>query len=326
MLNIDRPSNWNFSERLEPYKNSYYYHSATFVGRKIEEFNPKIGMSDPIGKAFTFRYSWDNEEDIEPVLEQFLQDSKISQVEALTFGMISDVFETTHSQYLVNYLINARDKLTNLKAIFIGDIIQEESEVSWISHDNISPVLDAYPNLEVLQIRGGEGLTFSPIRHNNLQALIIETGGLSPDTIENINKLELPNLQHLELWLGSSYYGGTSTVEDLKWILSGNVSEKLIYLGLRNSEYSDAIATALIDAPIVERIKVLDLSMGILTDRGLEELLKCDAIEGLDILNLANNYLSEGAIEKLQKLNVRVISDEQETEEDEDERYCSVSE
>lgn len=126
--------------------------------------------------------------------------------------------------------------------------------------------------------------------------------------------------------MGSSYYGGTSTVEDLKWILSGNVSDKLIYLGLRNNEYSDAIANALIDAPIVERIKILDLSMGILTDRGLEDLLKCPAIERLEILNLTDNYLSENAIAKLQKLNVRVISDEQKTEDDEDERYCSVSE
>jgi hypothetical protein len=326
MVSIDRPNNWNFSERLEPYENSYYNHAPIFAGRKVEEYNPETGIGDPVNKAFTFRYSWDTEENIEPLLEKFLQDSQINRVEALTIGMVSEVFETEHSQYIVDYLVNAKNKLTNLKAIFIGDITQDESEISWISHDNISPVLTAYPNLEVLQIRGGEGLGFSPIQHSNLQALIVETGGLSRSTIDNLSKLELPNLQHLELWLGSEYYGGTSTVEDLNWILSGKVSEKLIYLGLKNSQYSDAIATASIDAPIMEQIKVLDLSMGTLSDRGLEELLKCRALAQLDILNVANNYLSQNAIAKLQQLNVRVISDEQKTEDDEDERYCSVSE
>jgi hypothetical protein len=76
----------------------------------------------------------------------------------------------------------------------------------------------------------------------------------------------------------------------------------------------------------MEQIKVLDLSMGTLSDRGVDELLKCRAIARLDILNVANNYLSQNAIAKLQQLDVRVISDEQKTEDDEDERYCSVSE
>ncbi|VEP17950.1 conserved hypothetical protein [Hyella patelloides LEGE 07179] len=279
-----------------------------------------------MGKAYAFRYSWQKEEAIEPLLEQLLKDSQISQVEALTFGMLQeDVFETSQSQYIVDYLVNAKDKLTNLKAIFIGDITQDESEISWITHTNISPVLSAYPNLELLQIRGGEGLGFSPIQHDKLQALIIETGGLSKDTIADISKLQLPNLQHLELWLGSEYYGGNSTVEDLNWIMSGNVSENLIYLGLRNSEYSDEIVAAIAKFPILERIRILDISMGTLTDEGANTLLKCSAIDNLDILNISENYLSQKIVESLQKLNIRVITDKQK-DEDEDERYCSVSE
>lgn len=327
MVNLNLPDNWKFAERLEPSANNNYYHQVTFAGRQLIEFNPATGIENPIGKAFAFRYHWETEKDLEPQLEQLLEDNNVGKIEALTFGMLQDdVFESPQSQYIVNYLVNAKDKFTNLKAIFIGDITQEESEISWIMQSDISPVLTAYPNLEVLQIRGGYCLKFSPVNHHNLQALIIETGGLPKDAIADISKLQLPNLQHLELWLGSNYYGGDSTVEDLNWIMSGNVSEKLIYLGLRNSEYSDAISTALIDAPIVEQVKVLDLSMGTLTDRGLDELLKCSAIDRLNILSLADNYLSKCAIAKLQQLNIQVISDNQKTEDYEDERYCSVSE
>ena len=245
MVELNIPHNWNFVERFDTAAYSNYDRPATFAGRKLVEFDPATGIVDPVGKAFAFRYSWETEEAIEPLLEQLLEDDNVSKVEALTFGMLTDMFESPQSEYIVNYLVNAKNKLTNLKAIFIGDITQEESEISWIRQSDISPVLTAYPNLEILQVRGGYGLKFSPVERHNLQALIIETGGLPKDAIADISKLQLPNLQHLELWLGSDYYGGDSKVRDLDWIMSGDVSEKLIYLGLRNSEYADAIAMIL---------------------------------------------------------------------------------
>ena len=109
---------------------------------------------------------------------------------------------------IIDGLVNAKNKLTNLKAIFIGDIHYEESEISWIRQGDISPVLRAYPQLEVLQIRGGDGLQFNaPIRHDNLQTLIIETGGLSSETVTQICNMNLPELEHLELWFGADEYG-----------------------------------------------------------------------------------------------------------------------
>ncbi len=54
----------------------------------------------------------------------------------------------------------------------------QESEISWIGQGDISPILRAYSQLEILQIRGGDRLQFNaPVRHDNLQALIVETGG-----------------------------------------------------------------------------------------------------------------------------------------------------
>lgn len=64
MVNIDYPENWQFPERLEHFRNSYYSHAPIFAGRKVEEFNPEIKIKDSVGKAFTFRYSWDKEKAI----------------------------------------------------------------------------------------------------------------------------------------------------------------------------------------------------------------------------------------------------------------------
>ena len=328
MVKLDLPENWNFIERFDTAAYSNYDRPSTFAGRKLVEFNPETGVIDPVGKAFAFRYSWETEEEIEPLLEQLLTDNNVGKVEALTFGMLTDMFESPQSEYIVNYLVNAKDKLTNLKAIFIGDITQEESEISWIMQSDISPVLTAYPNLEFLQVRGGYCLKFSPVEHHNLQALIIETGGLPKNAIADISRLKLPNLKHLELWLGSDYYGGDSKVNDLEWIMSGKVSEKLIYLGLRNSEYADAIATAIVNSSILNQIKILDLSMGTLSDEGATVLLKSSAINNLNILNVSKNYLSSNAVESLSMLDLQLISTKQKEDEyeEEEERYCSVSE
>lgn len=231
------------------------------------------------------------------------------------------------SSIVVNSLVAARKQLTSLKAIFIGDIKYDEWMISSIEQSDISPVLEAYPNLKVLQIRGGTGLVFSPFQHDNLKALVIETGGLSRETIVQICDLDLPALEHLELWLGSYRYEGDSSVEDLMPILSGELFPMLSYLGLRNSEYADDIAQAVVNAPALKFLNVLDLSMGTLGDKGAEALLNCPAVNRLDILNVSENFISDNIIERLQQLDVQVISnDQKDSEEDYRYRYCSVDE
>ena len=270
-------------------------------------------------------------------------------MEALVFGMWSDAYENSSSG-LVSALVNAKDKLTNLKAVFIGDIPYDECEISWIVQSDISPILQAYPRLEVLQVRGGEGLTFSPpVRHDQLQALIIETGGLSRTTVAQICNLNLPALEHLELWFGSEDYGGDCWVENLSPILFEQRFPNLTYLGLRNSQFTDEIADAVVRSPLIQSISVLDLSMGTLSDEGAEMLIKCAAVPQLDILNVSENFLSYRTIQRLYQLEdtirqlylpsllkhlvpevtVQVLADRQK-DEDKDSyihsRYCSVAE
>lgn len=327
---------WNHFERLYGLPNS---HATTFANRKVENFDPQIGITDPVGTAYALRVKkWSTDENIKDKLEILLQDPEASLLEALVFGWWD------YSYNVVDALVAAHEQLTNLKAVFIGDIEDREDMISSIQQSDISPVLAVYPNLEVLKVRSGRcnpkleellqigcgiGLAFSPWWHDKLKALIVETGGLSRQTIAQICTLELPALEYLELWLGRDEYGGDSTIDDVMPILSGELFPKLKYLGLRNSEYSDDIAYAVVQSPVLDHLIELDLSMGTLGDEGAEALLNCPAINRLDTLNVAHNYL-RGIIPRLSQLNCQVIADNQKGgyryENNLQYRYCSVAE
>jgi len=320
---------WNLVERLRIYE--YPEHITRFANRNVEEFDPQTSILDPVGTAYAMRVEWDEYDvDITDKLQPLLQDPQVNQLEALVIGAWNQEMYQCSSDIVVNALVAAKEQLANLKALFLGDIIYTESEISWIGQSDISPVLEAYPNLEVLQVRGGKGLAFSPLRHENLEALIVETGGLSRETIAQICALELPALEHLELWLGSDYYGGNSAIADLKPIFNDLVFPDLSYLGLRNSEYSDEIADAVVYSLLIDHLKVLDLSMGNLSNYGALTLLNyCPPVNQLDILNVSANYLSHKTIARLSELDVQLIATHQKSEDNYSatgDRYCSVSE
>ena len=66
------------------------------------------------------------------------------------------------------------------------------------------------------------------------------------------------------------------------------------------------------DSPIIDNLVVLDLSMGNLTDDGLEALLECAEINNLHTLNISNNCISEDFLEQIEQfspLNCSLIAD-----------------
>jgi len=320
---------WYIFERSQEYAGYNGLHLEKFANRLIVEFDSEVGITDPENIAYKLLSNYDSTASITEKLTNFLQDSKASKLEALVIGEWEETCENDSSE-IVNALVNAKDKLTNLKAIFIGDIESTECEISWIRQSDISPILRAYPQLEILQVRGGEGLQFNaPVRHNKLQALVIESGALGANTVAQICNMNLPGLKHLELWFGSDSYGGDCAVENVKPIVNDLIFPNLNYLGLCNSEFSDYIAEAVVKSPLLETISVLDLSLGTLSDKGGEFLLHCAAVNELDIVNLSENYLSEEMVGKLSALDCQVFTNDQEKPEyydDEEYRYCSVSE
>ncbi|MBW4694065.1 MAG: STM4015 family protein [Lyngbya sp. HA4199-MV5] len=327
---------WNLTERLVGYPGYSGNHATRFADRDVQEFQPEQSLANPQQVAYAFRCDYDDDAEVLfNRLNALLATPEAEQIEALVFGTWDDgegvCTGDTSSQAFVARLVSFRDRLPNLKALFIGDITSEECEISWLAQSDMSPVLQAYPQLELLQVRGGMGLQFTPTEnavHEHLKALIVETGGLSRETVQQIYAWDLPALEHLELWFGSENYGGDCWEQDLAAILDELIFPGLTYLGLRNSQFADDLIDRLVRSPLLAGLQVLDLSMGTLTDDGAAKLLECDAIRDLETLNVSESYLSGAMIDQLRALGIQVIADEQRVEEYEEyeERYCAVSE
>ncbi len=334
----DAVNNYKFWSDFEYLNRLPHEQAKIFAGRKVEVYNPDIGIIDPQNTAYFLGedngYISDSKI-IKDKFIQFWQDPNISQVEALIFGSHGD---RTYSTEIINLLVDAHEWLVNLKALFIGDIKDSQLIISWIHQSDISPLFPVYPKLEILFIRGGFGLGFSEFWHDKLKAIRIETGGLSRRAIIELCALDLPSLEYLELWMGTPEYWGDSTVEDLIPIITGETFPNLKYLGLRNAIYTDKIALELVKSPLLERLIELDLSLGTLGIEGAEALLNCPAINELDTLNLLNNFLwrknpkiSE-LCDRLLTLDCEVIIGEQKYYNPETNytnmglRYCSVRE
>lgn len=308
------------------------YHEATFAGMPVHDYDPDQGIDAPAGSACRLRVDWedyDAGETLMDVLPQFLDDPAVGDVRGLIIGDWGGAGEGNDSAEIIEALVAARDELSGLTALFIGELVCEECEISWINQSDMSPLWDAYPTIRDFRVRGGEGLSLGRLEHNALESLVIETGGLDVEVVREVAAAKLPQLEHLELWLGTDEYGANARPEDLAPILSGDKFPKLRYLGLRDSYIADDIARAVAEAPVLKQLDELDLSLGTLTDEGAQALLNSSLVPGLKRLNLDHHFMSSEMMKKFEALAIEVDVENQQKEEEyggETYRYVAVGE
>lgn len=303
--------------------------TSDFGGKPVVDWNPGDDFGDPGGTCYRIALTYEAMEEGEEwtdLFAKFFEKPAVSQVYGIVVGNWGEMCTGTEASFVVEALVNARDHLPGLKAIFLGDVTYEECEISWIQQSDVTPILEAYPNLEHLGVRGGSDLSLGSIRHQHLKSLTIQTGGLDASVVRAVTAADFPELEHLELWLGTANYGATTELVDLAPLFSGRLFPKLKYLGLRNSDFSDLIATALADSPLLERLEILDLSLGTLGDEGAEALLKSPATAKLRFLDLHHHYCSDEMMEKLKALGIEVDLGDAQGEDDPGDRYVEVGE
>src|SRR5262249_278787 len=122
--------------------------------------------------AFFFTSLFESDDKWTRKFAAFLDDSSSSRV----FGIV--IGQNDNSALVVKALVAARDRLPNLRAIFLGDIVSEECEISWIEQSDVSPLFAAYPQLEHFCVRGADGLSLGALKHDRLKSLIVQSGGL----------------------------------------------------------------------------------------------------------------------------------------------------
>ncbi|MFI0407903.1 STM4015 family protein [Actinomadura sp. 3N508] len=321
-----------------------YQHLEEYAGLPVATFNEETGVDDdaeeeddgrgaapagdfpPAAEAAWYVGTSFSEEPFADIFARFLRTIDTTEITALIIGYWGASYDDDVADP-VALLCEAAASFPKLKALFLGDITGEESEISWIELSDISPLFTAFPELERFEVRGSQGLTLEPVKNERLKVLRFESGGLPGHVVQAVGASELPNLEHLDLWLGEENYGGDSTVADLGPFLGGERFPALRHLGLEDSEIQDEIAAAVAGAPIVARLETLSLAMGILTDQGAEALLSGQPLTHLRKLDLHHHFLSDAMVERVKAAlpGVEVDLDEQEKP-DGDWHYIAVSE
>jgi len=306
-------------------------HAAQWLGFPVQLFDAERsekGVTDYATTIYRLALDWDAKTDFSTLFSRFLSGANSGQTPAIIIGQYHGDDPEQNIDEVVQLLVSARAKLPRLAGIFIGDILSEENEISWIVQGDVSPLWAAYPALEHLRIRGTNNLTLGRgVRHEGLKSLVIETGGLPPEVIAEVVSSQFPNLEHLELWLGTPSYGGDATVADLEPILQGGLFPKLKSLGLRDSEIADDVAEALASARIASQLEHVDLSLGLLSDRGAQALVESSGLKQCKSLDLHHHYLSDVMMAAVKATFPKVNLDDAEGDDcDPDDRYVSVSE
>lgn len=297
--------------------------TEVFFNKRVITYDPDEAIDQ--SNDVVYRLAVDDESDTMPeLIEEFLGKIDKSKLEALIIGKWNEPYETSANESIATLVAHAAE-LPNLRALFIGDMTFEESEISWIVQGNYTPLLDAFPQLEELRIRGATELVIEPFTHAALRRFTIESGGLPAEVAQALAASSMPNLRHLELWLGTSDYGFSGDVDLYRRVVAQLKTPCLIYLGLRDSEIADELAQWLAGEEFITQLDTLDLSLGTLGDVGAQALYESPYVPELRILNLTHHYISEQWQDKLRELPVTVILDNP-REEIDGERYVAVGE
>jgi hypothetical protein len=303
---------------------------TSFFDKPVRDFVKAGDLTDFSGIAVRLRCAYDADHTLQSLLSELLAQPGIENLEALIFGLWMEGGESydVGPDAAIELLVAEKNKLPNLKALFVGDIVSEENEMSWIGQGNMSPLWAAFPALEHFRARGSNGLKLGKIVHDNLETLIIETGGMNKSVVQEVMESQAP-LAHLELWLGDENYGDTTSLADFAPLFEGEVFPDLKTLYLNNSTYQDDLAAAAAQSVVVDRLDALGLSMGALTDKGGQSILLSDRLAHLAKLDLTYHFLSDATQKALSsKYPNVVLNDAQEPDvwDGESNYYIAVSE
>lgn len=301
-------------------------HLESFANKAVIDWTPDTPFN-PATQAPRISVGYDGGTSWQGLFSQFIAIPAAAKTTALVIGLWDEDFGGTDSGSAVKALVANRAKLPAIDALFLGDIIVEECEISWIKQSRLTPIFDAYPNLREVVIRGGEELSLENLRHDKLQSLTVQTGGLPKAVVEQILTAPLPSLTHLELWLGDPNYGADTEPKDFIALMQGKLFPNLKYLGLKNSVITDPLALAFAEAPLISRLDTLDLSMGTLGDDGARALANSRCIANLKHLNISHHYCTDEVVQLLMsKIPSLDASEQEDPGAPEDDRYVSVSE
>ncbi|MEK8034579.1 STM4015 family protein [Ideonella sp. DXS29W] len=295
-----------------------------FAGKEVRDYERGQPVDSAADVVYRLSLDYDADTTMVTLLDEFLAEVDKSRLEALVIGAWEEPHENNPDGVIAALADRAAD-LPQLKAVFIGDITYEECEISWIIQGDYTRLLQAFPRLEQLHIRGSNSLTFPACTHAGLKRLVIECGGLPATVWQGLAGCSFPALEHLELWVGTSDYGFDADLDAVTAAVEKLRTPGLRYLGLRDAEMADAIAAWIAGQPWISQLAVLDLSLGTLGDEGAQALLNSPLVRRLPRVDLSHHYISDELQAQLRAAMPGVVLDDVQ-EEDDEYRYVAVGE
>ena len=192
-------------------------HLKEWFGQKVEEYKPGAGYGLSIPR---FGYSYDNE-DGSPAedLKAYLADPRTATVKALVFGMPGESGESFSE--IIDILVDHAARLPALRGIFLGDIEQEENEMSWIEQGDIgrilavaeAPILAQLEELDLslgtMTDKGAEALIASE-KVRGLKSLNLHRNYLTDATVARLQtlgpKVDVGAQEKPDDWDGEPHY------------------------------------------------------------------------------------------------------------------------
>ena len=318
------------SERVEEI---YAKNKASWCGEELYSMIEKASADEDsaLKIEWKFGYIWSvrlhsfydySGPSMTEILDGILNSSAGEYIHEIKAGILED--EENNYDELIDIL--KKRAIPSLKHLHLGDFeYPDDTEISWSYVNNVEALWSIAPNLEKLRLTGAD-IDLGTLKHNKLKSLSLETGGLPTAPIKSVMSADLPELTELEMWFGDENYGAEGDASMLEPLLKGGLFPKLNKLGLKNSEFQDAIVEAIASSQVLKSIQTLDLSMGIMLDKGAQFLIdNYEQFKHLDSVNVSQNFIGSDVCKKLTDLYGSKI-DVSDQDDDLEYLYVSVSE
>ncbi|SOD65170.1 hypothetical protein SAMN06297387_12129 [Streptomyces zhaozhouensis] len=265
-----------------------------FDGQPLTRFDiGKEGGGAPAEVAWLVEKEMVDPPEFPEVFDRFVETVDTGEVTTLALGWAG--FE---GEVAAESLLRHAGRFPRLRALHLG----YQVDFAYVRQGDVTPVLERFPRLERLDVRGKNGLALRPFRHETLRTLRFESCCLFGHVARALGASDLPALEYLDLWLGvlpDLDAPPEVDANDLAPLLNGERFPALRHLGLENSWITDEFADVVATAPVVARLRSLSLALGTLTDAGVESLLTGQPLTHLQRLDLHHHYLSPAMMDRV---------------------------
>ncbi len=177
-----------------------------------------------------------------------------------------------------------------------------ERPVAWL--DGLDPLYLALPRLRSLELIAWE-LNLGKPTLPHLEHLSVRAHKGGPKHLQAILREDWPDLYSLSVDLSLQPVPSA----ELRALRDGGRAPHLCDLSLRRTTGTASLLKSLVGSSCFERLELLDLSWGTLTDGDVDWLIDCaDMFKHLSWLELSGNHISPKAMTKLQRAGIPVLS------------------